>query len=122
MSIRDFLNNSSPPITDGITAYKINAKTHERVEVGYLAFNGVLRLRSPKKLLSEVDRKNINVYYPTFKVYSLDSNSHIYARTIKSNIEELIISDSEESIGFFDNREIFMKDGKIELVFWDQFR
>lgn len=121
--ILDFLNNSNFPITDGVTAYKINAKTHNRIEVGYLALNGVLRLREPKKSLTEIDRKNINVYYSTFKVYSLASsgNAQISSRNIKSNVEELMISDTEYSIGYFNNSKIFMKEGSIDLVFWSQY-
>lgn len=119
--ILDFLNNSSSPLTDGVTVYKINAKTHNRIEVGYLALNSRLMLREPKKSLAEIDRKNINVYYPTFKVYSLDSNSQISSRNVKSNVEELMISDTEYSIGYFNNSKIFMKDGSVDLVFWSQY-
>jgi len=116
-----FFNNSKPLNTDGVTVYKINVKTHERVEVGYLAFNGILRLNLPKKFLSEVDNKKINIYYPTFKIYSVDSNSQICTRTIKSNVNEFLISDTEDSIGYWDNSKIFMNDGEVKLVFWDQY-
>lgn len=119
--VLDFFNNSTSPITDGITVYKINAKTHERIEVGYLALNGILKLRSPKKSLAEINRKDINVYYPTFKVYSLDNNAQVCTRNIKSNVEELFIFDTENSIGYFNNNKIFMKQGSIELVFWSQY-
>jgi len=119
--IMSFFNNSKPPNTDGITVYKINAKTYERVEVGYLALNGRLMLRSPKKSLGEIDNKKINVYYPTLKVYSLDNQSQICTRTIKSNVDEFLISDTEDSIGYWDNSRLLMNDGEVKLVFWDQY-
>ena len=117
MSNLDFFNNIEPPKTDGITVYKINSKTHHRVEVGYLVLNGVIRLREPNKFYG----KKINVYYPTFKVYSLDDKAQICSKTIKSNVEELLISDTENSIGYFDNTKIFNNNGSINFVFWDQY-
>ena len=105
--ILDFMNNSSPPITDGVTVYKINAKTHQRIVVGYLALNGVLRLNNPDKSLLDINRKKINVYYPTFTVYSLGNS-----KNINSPIKQLLLTDTDNSIGYFDNDS---------LVFWSQY-
>lgn len=106
----DFFYNDSPPKTDGITVYKINSKTHHRVEVGQLALNGVLRLNVPNKSLAEIDRKDINTYQLEFKVYSLDSNGQQSSRVNKTNVEELLVNSS--SLGYFDNSK---------LVLWDQY-
>ena len=91
----------------GIIVYKINSKTHERVEVGYIALNGKLIFITPK---SEVVPSNLTTYKRNFEIMATDSKTEIYI-SIESDDREIFVKDSW-SIGYFD---------KGKLVLWSQY-
>ena len=101
------MNESSLEKKKGIIAYKINSKTHERVEVGYIALNGKLIFITPK---SEVVPSNPATYQRNFEVVATDSKTEIHI-SIRSDDREIFVKDFW-SIGYFDN-------GK--LVLWSQY-
>lgn len=96
---------------DGITVYKVNSKTNERVEVGYVALNGRLIFISPK---SEVMPCNFNTYRRNFEVLVANDKAETHT-SIKHDSREVLVKDKEGSslsIGYFDR-------GK--LVLWSQY-
>jgi hypothetical protein len=112
--ILDVVNNYDSPKRDGITVYKLkarseNSKTHDRIEVGYLV-KDVICFNKPKKSLAEV--KKVNTYKHNFEVYSIEDNEPCCCI-------------------YHDNREVFVREGLItwsigywqneELILWSQY-
>ena len=97
-------------IKKGITVYKINSKTYERVEVGYISLNGRLMFRTLK---SEVMSSNPSTYQRNFEVIVTDSKTEIHT-SIRSDDREVFVKDETNtwSIGYFD---------KGKLVLWSQY-
>lgn len=94
----------------GLIVYKINSKTYEEVEVGYIALNGNLIF---KTLKSEVMFSNPTTYQSNFKVVVTDNKTEIYT-SIKSDDREVLVKDENNfwSIGYWDNNK---------LVLWSQY-
>ena len=108
--ILDFVNNMEPIKRDGVTVYKVNHLTHNRIEVGYIAQNGRLMFRSPK---SEVTSNTPTTYRCNFEIPGTDNEAQFYT-SIKSDNREVLVKEGNNtwSIGYFDN-------GK--LVLWSQY-
>lgn len=102
--ILDFVNNMEPPKKDGVTVYKVNHKTHHRIEVGLIVKDKIV-FNKTKKSISEVNINKVTTYRPNFVVYSLDESAKVYL-----SIKEVFVNSC--SIGYFDS-------GK--LVLWSQY-